>query len=114
MATRSRQSYDETSPSLDVRKQDAFIRAKKRVDEIKGFYQHLAWYLIINIFLVLFIGYFNDSGYWSFEAFATPFFWGIGLFFHFLGVFGKNLMFNRGWEDRKIKEFMDKEKHHWE
>jgi hypothetical protein len=42
--------------------------------------------------------------------FAVWFFWGIGLAAHWLGVFGKNIVFSKAWEERKIKEFMDKDK----
>ena len=35
---------------------------------------------------------------------------GIGILFHTLKAFNKNPLFNKEWEDRKIKEFMEKEK----
>ena len=41
--------------------------------------------------------------------FTTPFFWGIGLLFHGLNVFKHNFHFFKDWEERKIKEFMEKE-----
>jgi len=45
---------------------------------------------------------------------STAFFWGIGLAFHAYGVFGKHLLFSKDWEERKIKEFMEKDKvDHW-
>ena len=47
---------------------------------------------------------------WHFGNFAVWFFWGIGLVGHWLGVFGKNIVFSKHWEERKIKEFMDKDK----
>ena len=94
-----------------------YLRAKKRVKEIQGFYWHLFWYLAINIFITfggvirnMFSGdsfYIVDLGYGSFSVW---FFWGIGLFFHWIGVFGKNMIFSKDWEKRKIKEFMDKDK----
>ncbi|MCK5638887.1 MAG: 2TM domain-containing protein, partial [Flavobacteriaceae bacterium] len=42
--------------------------------------------------------------------FTTAFFWGIGLMFHAYGVFGKNLLFSKDWEERKIKEIIEKDK----
>ena len=97
------------SEKSDYRREDAYIRAKKRVESIKGFYWHLAVYVVINIFIVSVIVSNSDVSVFSFEALATPLFWGIGLLFHFLGVFGSNILFGSNWEQRKIKEFMDKD-----
>ena len=92
-------------------KEEAYLRAKKKVEKITGFYWHLAAYVAVNIFLIILIGSNRDEGesFWSFGTFATPFFWGIGLFFHFMGVFGPDFIFGKSWEDKKIQEFMDRE-----
>ena len=97
--------------------QDNYIRAKKRVEKVKGFYMHLFWYLVVNIFLSIMIITNLDDGesFFQFKHFTTAFFWGIGLMFHAYGVFGKNLMFSKDWEERKINEIMEKDKHDlWE
>lgn len=91
-----------------------FDRAKKRVDEIKGFYTHLIVYLLVNAFLFLSaIGIFREN-FGSMEMpgwahFTTPFFWGIGLLFHGLYVFHFKSGFFKKWEDKKIREFMEKD-----
>jgi len=90
-------------------KEEAYIRAKKKLDKIIGFYWHLAVYVIINLFLIILIGTNTDEGFWNFGTFATAFFWGIGLAFHFLGVYGPDFLFGKNWEQRKIKEIMDKD-----
>jgi hypothetical protein len=90
-------------------KEDAYIRAKKKLDKIVGFYWHLAIYVIVNIFLILLIGFKSGEGFFSFAPYSTAIFWGIGLMFHFLGVFGPNFMFGKNWEQKKIKELMDKD-----
>ena len=92
--------------------QDKYIRAKKKVHKVKGFYMHLFWYLVVNIFLSIMIFTNLDEGesFLQFEHFTTAFFWGIGLMFHAYGVFGKNLLFSKDWEERKIKEIMEKDK----
>jgi hypothetical protein len=95
-------------------KEDAYIRAKKRVDSIKGFYWHLAVYVVVNIFIVTIIVSNSHVKLFSLSALSTPLFWGIGLLFHFLGVFGSSILFGSGWEKRKIKEFMDKDLQNWE
>lgn len=95
--------------------QEAYLRAKKKVDKLKGFYWHLASYLAVNLFLISVIVV--NSGLeniWNFGTFSTAFFWGIGLAFHALGVFGKNFLFAKQWEDRKIQEYIDKDKTRWE
>ena len=63
-----------------------FQTNRKKLDKIIGFYWHLAVYVIINLFLIILIGTNTDEGFWNFGTFATAFFWGIGLAFHFLGV----------------------------
>ncbi|NND51660.1 MAG: 2TM domain-containing protein [Flavobacteriaceae bacterium] len=102
---------DHTDPDSFAR-EEAYLRAKKKLDKLVGFYWHLAVYVIINIFLIILIGVNLDRGdqFWSFGTFATALFWGIGLAFHFLSVFGPGFIFGKNWEDRKIKEYMDKDR----
>lgn len=102
--------YNNDESYSDYRKEEAYLRAKKKVDAMIGFYWHLAAYLVVNIFLILLIGLNSGLGFTGFGTYATAFFWGIGLLFHFLGVFGPTFMFGNDWEDKKIREFMDKEK----
>jgi len=94
------------------RNEDAYIRVEKRLKDLKGFYWHAFWYVAVNIFIVVMIvsngGSIMHIGTWS-----TPLFWGIGLGFHAIGVFGKNRLFGK-WEERKIKEFMEKEQRQWD
>ena len=94
-----------------------YLRAKNRVKKIQGFYWHLFWYLAVNLFLTfgstignLFNGESFDIDHFSFGTFSVWFFWGIGLVFHWISVFGKNILFSKNWENRKIKEYMDKDK----
>lgn len=92
--------------------------AYKRVKRIKGFYIHALVYVLVNAFII--ISAFNKSEigsefFFKWETFSTAFFWGIGLLAHGLSVFGRNLFFSADWEEKKIREFMDKEKNKkWE
>jgi hypothetical protein len=98
-------------PKKDFAREDKYIRAKKRVKEISGFYWHLFFYLLINIGLLVFSNnIFREGELFEWQNYSTAFFWGIGLFLHWFGVFGKNLLFSKDWEERKIKEFMEREK----
>lgn len=86
--------------------------AAKKVKKIKGFYSHLAVYIIINTLLL--IGnyqFWNKEGaFFSWENLSTAFFWGIGLAAHGISVFGFHLLFGKDWEERKIKELMEKDR----
>ncbi len=106
--------YSETEDTSDFRKEEAYLRAKKKVDALVGFYWHLASYVIVNLFLIILIGVNSNNGFTQFGTYATALFWGIGLVFHFLGVFGPNFFFGNNWEKRKIEEFMNKEEQNWE
>ncbi|MBO6881841.1 MULTISPECIES: 2TM domain-containing protein [Winogradskyella] len=110
----SLEPYEEKEKVSDFRKEEAYLRAKKKVDALVGFYWHFAVYLVVNIFLILLIGLNSDQGFRGFGPYATAVFWGIGLFFHFIGVFGPDFFFGKDWEKRKMKEFMDKEERNWE
>lgn len=91
--------------------------ARKRVRKIKGFYVHLTVYLFINV--AIYVMSTRDTGLLDglddFSNLSTAFFWGIGLLFHWMGVFGPNIFPGRDWEERKIRELMEKEKQNkWE
>ncbi|AXG70509.1 2TM domain protein [Kordia sp. SMS9] len=100
----------------DYKKEEAYLRAKKKVEKIKGFYGHLASYVIVNIFILSMIGFNLDTGetFWKFGHFSTAFFWGIGLAFHAAGVFGPDFLLGKKWEERKIKEYMSDNRRNWE
>ena len=91
-------------------REEAYLRAKKKVKSIIGFYWHLFSYVVINAF-ILYLIYVNLNGdsFWSFNVFSTVIFWGIGLLFHFFGVFGADFIFGKAWEQRKIKDILEKE-----
>lgn len=92
-------------------------RAVKRVKEIKKFYNHLLIYIVVNAFLIAikFFKYSSDDMFFEFSTYSTALFWGIGLFFHAISVFGKNFFLDDDWEEKKIKEYMNKEQNSkWE
>lgn len=96
-------------------REDAYLRAEKRIKQLKGFYWHLFWYVVINMFLIVTIAVNQENGdIWNFGTFSTAIFWGIGLILHALNVFGKNALFSKAWEERKIQDYMEKDKKKWE
>ena len=89
-----------------------YIRAKKRVKSIKSFYSHLAIYLGVNLFLIL-LRIISDNGLeelWDWTTYNTAIFWGIGIIFHALNVFGMGFLLGSSWEEKKIEEIMNKDK----
>lgn len=86
----------------------SYYNAKKRVKEVKIFYRSLISYIIINIFLFI-INLIFSPGFWWFLFVVAI--WGIFIVLQFLRIFVfKNKIFGEDWEDKKIKEYMDKDK----
>lgn len=89
-----------------------YQEALKRVKRIKSFYSHAAVYVVINIMIIIVNIQHLDAGesYFKLSNFSTAFFWGIGLLSHALSVFLPGIIMGNNWEEKKIKELMDKEK----
>ncbi|MFV0248966.1 MAG: 2TM domain-containing protein [Tenacibaculum sp.] len=93
-----------------------YLLAKKRVEKIKGFYWHLLIYIFANTIISLAMAFDliieNKKAFieviLNFKVYSFWFFWGIGLFFHFLKVYGTKIFFSKTWEKRKIKEIINK------
>jgi len=80
-----------------------YIRAKKRVDELKGFYGNIVAYCVVIPFLI----FVNYQTAWGYKWFWFPLFgWGLGIVIQAFTVFG----YGSDWEERKIREIMDKDK----
>ena len=83
-----------------------YVRAVKRVEKLKEFYQNLASYCIVIPFLIFINLRFSPGFYW----FWFPMFgWGIGLTFHFLEVNNYNVFLGKNWEEKKIEQLMKKQ-----
>lgn len=91
-----------------------YLKAKKRVEELKSYYLHLVIYVLINIFVSvrkisrnLNNGETFDEAFFDFGTFALWIFWGIGLLFHTFKAFGFAFFLGKDWEQRKIKKYME-------
>lgn len=94
-----------------------YQEAAKRVKKIKGFYTHLTVYIVVNIMIIIVNVQNLDEGesFFKFKTFSTAFFWGVGIAAHGLSVFLPSLIMGKDWEEKKIKELMEKEKNNkWE
>lgn len=89
-----------------------YQEALKKVKAIKGFYTHTVVYIVINsMFVIANIQNMNETeSYFQFKHFLTPVFWGIGLLAHGLSVFLPKIILGQDWENKKIRELMEKEK----
>jgi hypothetical protein len=92
--------------------QKSIDKARKRVEDIKGFYKHLAAYVLVNAFLLIMHAINLDPGekFWSWGTFITAISWGIGLLAHWLTVYSRNVFFSKDWEERKIQQYLEREK----
>jgi len=85
--------------------QTRYQEAKKQVEEIKGFYFHLVSYFLVNAVLIVVNLLTSPEYLW----FIWPIMgWGVGLIIHGVSVFGG--LWGKSWEERKIKEIMEREK----
>jgi len=65
-----------------------YLRAKKKVKSIKGFYVHFMVYLLVNAFILLSRALSGGGWevFWEWQSYSTALFWGIGVAFHVFGV----------------------------
>ena len=59
----SLEPYKDKDEVSDFRKEEAYLRAKKKVDALIGFYWHFAVYIVVNMFLILLIGLNSEQGF---------------------------------------------------
>lgn len=94
-----------------VKEDFRYRAARKKVKDIKGFYTHLLVYLFVNIAILIVST--REEGLWKglgdTDNYYTAFFWGIGIVAHWASVFGPNIFFGKDWEERKIKELMERD-----
>jgi len=84
-----------------------YERARKRVKELKGFYRHLAVYLLVNAFLLVINLVTSPYELWFYWPLLG---WGIAVLIQAASVFGGERFWGKDWEERKIKELVEKDK----
>ena len=87
-------------------KEIKYLKAKERVETLRGFYIHLTVYVLVNLGLFSINMLVTPDGLWFFWPLMG---WGLGVVFHALSVFGPGRGFGTDWEERKIKELMENE-----
>ncbi|NBL65282.1 histidine kinase [Flavobacterium sp. NST-5] len=87
--------------------QNIYLKAQKRVEDIKGFYSHLTVYVIVILGLAIL----NLVTYPKYLWFLFPALgWGIGVLIHAMTVFNYLPFLGSKWEERKIQELLNKDK----
>lgn len=107
---------------MDNKELTKYERAQRRVAEIRGFYNHLAVYLIVNAVLLLLkdkititllskraLGNPELLEWIDWNVYGTPIIWGVFLAVHAIKIFGGFSIFGRKWEERQMRKFMDEE-----
>jgi hypothetical protein len=94
-----------------IKKQETLIadkryeRARAKLEAVKGFYGNLAAYVLV-IPVLIWINYSTTSFPWAiFPALG----WGFGLLMHGMEAYGVNPLWGKRWEERKIRELMERE-----
>lgn len=82
-------------------------KAREKVKKIKEFYIHSLCYVVVNI-LIIIIGLNKGKSITDMDHYWVAIFWGIGLLSHWASVFIPYFMLGSKWEERKIREYMDK------
>jgi hypothetical protein len=102
-----------TKETMTMNTQDNYISekkytlAKEQVEKLKGFYIHLTIYLIF-VPVFIWLNYISHAGFpWAIFPIGG---WGFGVMSHAAETFNYNPFFGKDWEEKKIKEFMDKER----
>lgn len=96
----------------NISNNNAYDRAKKKVEKEKGFYGHLTAYIIINVAIILIsidFGRGDFQNWLRWNLLTTPFFWGIGLAIHAINVFMPKTSFLKKWEEKKMKQYLDED-----
>jgi len=82
-----------------------YREARRHVKELKGFYTHAAVYICVNLGMLA-LGLISPRAQ-HFFPWATLA-WGIGLAAHGVVVFVFGGWFGAGWEERKIREYLER------
>ncbi|GEC79448.1 histidine kinase [Flavobacterium aquatile] len=86
---------------------EKYQKAKKQVEEIKGFYVHFMAYIVIMCVLVFINLKYTPEHLWFVYSMLG---WGLGLFFHAVKVFNWFPFMSKNWEEKKLQQYMDEEK----
>ncbi len=85
---------------------EAYERARRRVQAMRGFYVHALVYVCVNAGLIT-IDLLTGPPWW---VYWPLFGWGVGLLAHGLSVFAGSRFLGADWEERRIAELVERER----
>jgi hypothetical protein len=104
-------AYDDALNGAPMSQQERDIR--KQVRRLAEFYRHAMTYVLVISLLwvicLLTMRQFNGH-WWGYWAIWPTLGWGIGLFFHGLSAVPRAQAWGRDWEERKVRELMERER----
>lgn len=85
-----------------------YLRAKRKVENLKSFYIHLIVFILVNIFLILInVVNYKEVGHWWFIYPVIG--WGIGLVIHGISITSSG-PFGEKWEREKMEKYINEDK----
>jgi hypothetical protein len=97
----------ETATPETEAKDPLYESARKRAEELQGFYIHLLVYVAVNTGLFVINALTRDGGTWWFYWPLLG--WGIGLAIHALVTFAG--LFSEDWKERKANQLYERSRH---
>lgn len=87
--------------------ENSYYKAQRKVEEIKGFYGNFYSWVLVNLGLMVL----NLVTYPDYLWFFWPLVgWGVGVAVHAMSVFNLMPFIGADWEEKKIKQLMEKER----
>lgn len=87
-----------------ISEEEKYLRARRKVEKMKRFYKHLSSWMFTSIFLMILFFILRMPPWITLVVVAG---WGVGIAAEAVEVFGFPGI-DRDWEDRKIREEMEK------
>jgi hypothetical protein len=80
--------------------------ARKRVEEIKGFYMHLGIFIVFGLAMLAINEIATPDQFWWHWPVLI---WGVGLSMHAFAVMFENKFFGSEWEEKKIQKLLHRD-----
>ena len=94
-------------PENDANDQERYERAKHRVELLSGFYAHALVFVLVNVGVAAYNVATSPDRLWFILTLAG---WGIGLIAHGAYVLGSSRFLGAAWQERKIREEMERDR----
>lgn len=89
----------------------SYDRARKRIDALKDFYRHILTFITVNVltYIAGLIGFGLHPAVWYNCLIGTLLVGSLTVFANAVVVFVPQLIYKKGWEQRKMLELIEKE-----